>query len=290
MRLHRLLLSICLVLGAIGTSALTSASAQGDEPHNADAHYYLALGDSLARGYMPGPGSQHDTDQGYVDDLYVTLHAKDPSLQLVKLGCSGETTGTMITGGRCTDRYPAGTSQLAAAEQFLTAHHGSVSYLTLDVGANDVDGCTPGGSIDAVCLLTGVETIRANLTTILDRLTAASGRLPVSAGMTYYDPFLQYYLGGLQGKVVAILSVDLLAAINTVETLLYQQHGFKVADVAGAYKTTNFLNQTTVPGYGQQPVNVATICRLTYMCSVQNIHPNVEGYQVIATAFEKKIG
>jgi hypothetical protein len=37
-------------------------------------------------------------------------------------------------------------------------------------------------------------------------------------------------------------------------------------------------------------VNVATICRLTYMCSMQNIHPNVEGYQVIATAFEKKIG
>jgi lysophospholipase L1-like esterase len=284
-RLHRLLLSICLVLSAVGAAALTAASAQAAEPH-----YYVALGDSLARGYMPGPGTQHDTDQGYVDDVYAALHAKDPSLVLVKLGCSGETTDSMINGGVCTDRYPIGTSQLAAAEEFLNAHHGSVSYLTLDIGANDVDGCTPNGSVDVACLLTGVETIRTNLGTILDRITAASGRLPVSAGMSYYDPFLEYYLGSAQGKVVAIASVGLLAAINTVEIGLYQQHGFKVADVAGAFKTTNFLNTKNVPGYGTQPVNVATICELTYMCSVQNIHPNVQGYQLIADTFLKRIG
>jgi lysophospholipase L1-like esterase len=282
MRVFRLL--IAAVLSAmLAVVALAIAAPNG----SADpVHYYLALGDSLSVGYQPGPG---DTNQGYTDDLFAALKAKDPSLVLVKLGCSGETTGTMINGGRCTDgRYPTG-SQLTEAEAFLAAHRADVKYLTIDIGANDVDGCASGGSIDPVCVTQGVVTIAANLNTIMSRLRTASGSLPKSAGMTYYDPFLQYYLGGLQGKVVAILSVDLLAAINTVETLLYQQHGFKVADVAGAYKTTNFLNQTTVPGYGQQPVNVATICRLTYMCSVQNIHPNPQGYQVIANAFLAKL-
>jgi lysophospholipase L1-like esterase len=34
------------------------------------------------------------------------------------------------------------------------------------------------------------------------------------------------------------------------------------------------------------PLNVATICALTFMCTLNNIHPNVQGYAVIARAFE----
>jgi lysophospholipase L1-like esterase len=251
------------------------------------AHYYVALGDSLARGYMPGAG---DTDQGYTNDLYATLHAKDPSLQLVKLGCSGETTGSMITGGKCTDRYPLGTSQLAVAEQFLRDHAGAVTYLTLDIGANDVDGCATGGSIDPVCVAQGIVTIVQNLQKILDGLTAADGKLPKSAGMTYYDPFLASWLSSAQGKVVAIASVGLLEAINTAESLLYVGHGFKVADVATTFHSLDFINQRTVAPFGKLPRNVADICQFTYMCSQQNIHANVAGYQLIADTFARKFG
>jgi hypothetical protein len=35
---------------------------------------------------------------------------------------------------------------------------------------------------------------------------------------------------------------------------------------------------------------VADICELTYMCSLQNIHPNVQGYQLIADTFAAKLG
>lgn len=275
MRVLRLLIPVVLALGVLVVAAPATASA---------AHYYVALGDSLARGYMPSGG---DTDQGYADDLYATLHAQDPSLQLVKLGCSGETTTTMITGGICS--YDAG-SQLAAATGFLRAHAGDVTYVTLDIGANDVDSCAPAGSIDTACLGRGVQTITKNLAKILKALRAADGGKPRSVGMNYYDPFLQYWLTGRQGQLVATASVGLLDMINTVETVEYVLFGYRIADVAAAYKTAQFVPFTNAPGYGRIPRNVARICALTYMCSVHNIHPNVQGYQVIADAFARRLG
>src|SRR5262245_33189339 len=69
--------------------------------------YYLALGDSLARSIQPQPnGTLAETKQGYVEDLFTVLRLKNPFLQLQKLGCSGETTSTMIGGGVC--QYAAG--------------------------------------------------------------------------------------------------------------------------------------------------------------------------------------
>lgn len=280
MRLGRILVSIgALVAAAVGVVPAYAAD-------GTTVHYYVALGDSLSRGYMPGVG---DSDQGYADDLYATLHAKDPSLQLVKLGCSGETTGTMINGGKCTDRYPVGTSQLSVAEQFLRDHAGAVTYLTIDIGANDVDGCASGGSIDAVCVTQGTASITQNLNTILAGLTAADARVPRSVGMAYYDPFLQAWLTGTTGKVVAVGSVALLEAINTAEATLYTLYGFRVADVATTFHTPDFVTQRFVSGYGLLPTNVAYICQYTYMCSQQNIHANVAGYQLIADTFAKML-
>ena len=283
MRSRRIWSSILVAVVALGVS-VAFVPPGGAEP---TPHYYVSLGDSLSRGYMPGVG---DTDQGYADDLFATLQARDPSLQLVKLGCSGETTGSMISGGVCTDRYPVGTSQLAAAEQFLRDHRGQVTYLTLDIGANDVAGCATGGSIDPVCVTKGLVTITANLNTILAGLTQASGRLPRSIGMNYYDPFLQQWLTGPQGQIIAVASVTLLEAVNTAESAEYVLYGWRVADVATAFHTLDFLNKRPAPPFGLLPQNVAYICNYTFMCSQQNIHANAAGYQLIAGAFAKHIG
>ena len=43
----------------------------------------------------------------------------------------------MRQGGVCS--YPGAGSQLAAAVAFLRTHRGSVKYLTIDIGANDID-------------------------------------------------------------------------------------------------------------------------------------------------------
>jgi lysophospholipase L1-like esterase len=273
---------IVLAVAALTASVAAAPSGSADPT----PHYYVSLGDSLSRGYMPGLG---DTDQGYADDLFATLQARDPSLQLVKLGCSGETTTTMIEGGKCAEYPVGGTSQLDAAEQFLRDHRGQVTYLTLDIGANDVVGCASGGSIDPACVTKGVLTITQNLNTILSRLTAASGRLPRSIGMNYYDPFLASWLTGLQGQLVAAASVVLLQGVNAAESAEYVLYGWRVADVATAFHTLDFLNKRPAPPYGLLPQNVAYMCNFTFMCSQQNIHANVAGYQLIADAFAKHI-
>jgi lysophospholipase L1-like esterase len=278
MRLSRLLLIGALVAGSV-TGASLSAQAAGP------ATYYLALGDSLSVGFQPGLG---DTNASYPDQLFTNyLAPRDPNLVLVKMGCSGETTATMINGGHCTDgRYTTG-SQLGDAEAFLAAHGSAVKYLTIDIGANDVDGCAPGGSIDAACLAAGAKTIATNLLTILAGLKHAGGN-PLKIGMTYYDPFLAEWLTGTTGQVVATASVTALIGINNTMVSEFAAYGFKVADVFTAYKSANFTIRN-FPTYGRIPTNVDTICVLTYMCTLSNIHPNPTGYGVIAATFAHKI-
>ena len=39
---------------------------------------------------------------------------------------------------------------------------------------------------------------------------------------------------------------------------------------------------TALAPYGEIPVPVAKVCELTYYCAERDIHPNADGYQVIA--------
>lgn len=60
---------------------------------------------------------------------------------MVNLACPGETSVTFLN-GKCPfpllRKYPYVGSQLNAALNFLRAHPGQVSPVTLDIGANDV--------------------------------------------------------------------------------------------------------------------------------------------------------
>src|SRR5207237_3394133 len=101
----------------VAISAILTLWISGSAYAAAPPVYYLALGDSLSRGIQPSQtGVLVETNQGYVDDLYAYYRARHAELRLAKLGCSGETTATMITGGVCS--YPLG-SQLTEAVQFL---------------------------------------------------------------------------------------------------------------------------------------------------------------------------
>ena len=52
--------------------------------------------------------------------------------------------------------YATGT-QLGDAEAFLAAHPGQTAFVTIDIGANDVDGCTSGTTINESCVENGLE-------------------------------------------------------------------------------------------------------------------------------------
>jgi lysophospholipase L1-like esterase len=251
--------------------------------------YYLSLGDSLAQGVQADPfGHVGDTDRGYADQLYNMIRRRYRDLGLVKLGCPGETTRSMITGRHCP--YPAG-SQLAQAVAFLRDHRGHVALVTLDIGANDRRSCftDPVSTPVLPCATGPAAPTAANLALILRRLRAAAGPRTLIIGMTYYAPELPEWRYGPDGHVRAQASERLSLAFDAELTRIYRSAGDRVADVAGAFATADFAGQVPVRGLGLMPPNVAAICRWTWVCARPprgpNKHPDEAGYTVIARAF-----
>ena len=126
------LLVVAVALAACGSSSSSGSSGSSSATSApAAASYYVSVGDSLSVGVQPDKtGKSLPTNQGYADVLYNMVRPSMPGLRLMKFGCSGETTETMVQGGIC--HYPQG-SQLAAATAFLRAHQGSVAFLTIDM-------------------------------------------------------------------------------------------------------------------------------------------------------------
>jgi lysophospholipase L1-like esterase len=282
-------------LAAVVTATLTACSGPApSSPHSqaiaVPATYYLALGDSLSQGVQPNAaGVSVMTPDGYADQVYAALHPSRPGLKLVKLGCPGETTTSMINGGIC--RYQGG-SQLAAAVAFLQAHRGRVLLVTLDIGANDPEHCggEPGLSQLAKCAVKDVPAAVGNLGTITTRLKAAAGPGVRIVGMTYYLPALAEWRSGLPGRVVAWTAEKLAATYNRLLTRTYAKSGIRVANVFGSFDTSDF----TRPAGTNVPRNVDRLCQWTWQCAAPprgpNQHANQAGYRVIARTFLQASG
>jgi lysophospholipase L1-like esterase len=284
-----LALSAAVAMTATAAGAPALAASLNTAHSRFATSYYLSLGDSLAQGVQPNAaGVSVETDRGYADQLYAALRLGDPGLQLVKLGCPGETTGTMINGGIC--GYSQG-SQLAAAVSFLQAHPGQVSLITIDIGANDLNPCVALTSLSAVeaCVETTLPTVVANLTQIMTQLRAAAGSNVRIIGMTYYVPELAEWLTGPAGQEYAELTEQLAVTFNGLLSNVYQQFGARIADVFSAFQSADFTDQVTLPHIGTVPRNVAIICQWTWECAPAprgpNEHANVIGYRVIALTF-----
>jgi lysophospholipase L1-like esterase len=291
---------LACLLAALGTLAGAATAAQAAS----HARFYLALGDSLSQGVQPNlRGASLETNQGYPDRLYAIERRRIPNLVLVKLGCPGDSTSSMLTGRgnaraarffHCDRR---GGSQLKAAELFLRAHHsrGEVPLVTVDIGANDVDGC-PAVPVSQLgpCITSGEASIKRDLPLILKRIRKAAPRGTRFAGMTLYDPELSQYLSASSTqRGLAAASVGIVKQLNDELAGADASAGFSTADVAGAFDT--YDSTEMVPFDDQSiPVNVARICSWTWICtpppSGPNVHANKNGYAVIAGAFAEVVG
>src|SRR6516225_8296018 len=150
--MRRIATTIAVATVVIATGAMAGGVPALAASHGANAttasSFYLSLGDSLAQGVQPNAqGFSVETNEGYPDQLFTALKLGNPALKLVKLGCPGETTATMMNGSICS--YPAG-SQLAQAAAFLASHRGHVQLVTIDIGANDLNPCLKLTSIPAI--------------------------------------------------------------------------------------------------------------------------------------------
>jgi len=274
--LRRLVIPVLAVLTLLSGSAAARATPSQTGVAHATG-WYLALGDSLAAGYQPGRGD--DRTGGYAGQVRDALQRTSPKTSLVNLGCSGETTSSMVEGGRCA--YDEG-SQLAQAVAFLHAHARFTRLVTLDIGANDVARCGAQG-LPPACVQGGLGSVATNLPVILQQLRAAAPGVPIVV-LNYYDPFLAAWLAGPDGQALAQQSVALLGVLNgTIASATEAVRG-QVADVATAFHTPDWTLVSVPSLGGPVPRNVATVCALTWMCQRQDIHANDDGYAVLAGA------
>jgi lysophospholipase L1-like esterase len=267
-RMKRLL----FVVAIVAVFALVSG---GHADAAGGTHYYLALGDSLARSAQPNGDYQH----GYAEQLLANLQQQNPSLQLVKLGCGGATTADMIYGSPDPSCAFPHKTQLAEAVAFLQAHRRFVSLVSIDVGSNDY---LQGASFSS---------IQGNLATILVQLRTAAGPDMPIVGMNYYDPFVAdvwfatHDISRVQAEANSVAAFDAF-----ILGPVYAAAGDPVADVLNAFQVTNTtLIDTDGNGTPDTPLDVVNACRWTWECIPPplgpDVHPNTAGYGVIAQAF-----
>jgi lysophospholipase L1-like esterase len=239
---------------------------------------YVALGDSLAAGYQPGGAELRDT--AYPALTAARLGAKGGELDLQNLGCSGETTTSLIKGGTCD--FAAG-SQLEQAEKLLKG--GDAALVTIDIGGNDLLRCVRGGAqIDTACVTSGVATVKKNLPTILKRLRAAAGPdVPVLV-LGYYNPWLAAKALDQPVKGVDAAAKAYTALSTTIESAA-KSSGTTFVGLDEAF-STNDTTPTKVNGRSV-PENAAKICTLTNICTAADIHLTDEGAATVARVLAK---
>ena len=260
----------CLAL-AISAESVAGQSATRFNPPK---RYYLALGDSLAFGFQfvkfnanfpSEPASIFST--GYVDALAGMLQEIGPGVTTVNYGCPGETSLTFIQGG-CIytaagfplhDPYDG--SQLSAALEFLQAHRGEVSPITINIGENDLNGLRALCGGDVSCYFANGPLVLDNIATNVDY---ALSQLRAAAPDAEIITFTNYDVASLFDPRF----LPLAQAFNSVVISTAAASSVRVADVFGAFNS------------GPQP---ATLCALTFVCTpLQDSHPTDLGYEVIA--------
>jgi lysophospholipase L1-like esterase len=270
------------------TAAATTAATTAPPTTAPGPRYYLSLGDSYASGFEPGVGN---TTNGFAYQVADELKAAGRPLELVNVGCAGATTTSLLNTKGC----PAGAlgpgatpydsqTQLEAAEAFLQSHPGAVDLITVSIGGNDVTKCGRDPDV-ATCVGGAVGSINTNLPVIAQRLRAAAGPDTAIIGTTYPDVILGDWVSGApNGQQLATLSVAAFRSlINPALAAAYagvQGTFVDVTEATGAYGPLTEL--TNLPPYGSIPVPVAKVCQLTHYCALQDIHPNKDGYKVIA--------
>lgn len=274
---------------ALGAGAAAAKPGKGQHKHKNGT--YLALGDSVAFGYVPSnavPAPNYldaHSFVGYPEFLAQRLHE-----HVANASCPGETSTNMLVAGTpsngCENQpgSPVGYrtvfplhveylgTQMQYALHYLHAHK-HTNLVTIDIGANDAflcqettaDQCTSNGELLGVA-----NQLSANLTTIFhDLRDVAHYRGPIVA-LTYYS--LSY------SDPASIQSAEFL---NSVISSTTNAHGGIVADGFGAF-------QGPSNAHGGDPCAAGLLIKLPD--GTCNIHPSPAGHMLLAKAIEQAIG
>ena len=250
---------------------------------------YLALGDSVAFGYVPSdavPAPDYfdpSSFVGYPEDVAQALH-----IPVSNASCPGETTASLYIPGAQSNgcenspgssagyrtEFPlhvqyAGTQMLYALGYLAT--HRNTRLVTIDIGANDVflcqettaDACESPAELQAV-----LKKIQVNLAIIYSLIRDVARYHGPLVALTYYS--LDY-----ADPVQVAGTEELNSAIASVT----EKFGGKVADGFTAFERPS-------AAFGGSPCAAGLLIKLSDGC---NIHPSPEGHRLLAQAIEAVI-
>ena len=297
-RVRRRSLALCVGAGALALAALIPAlPASGSaKPAStvkaASGGYsnYLALGDSVAFGYVPPQAkpAPNYMDQrsfvGYPEDLAQAL-----KLKVANASCPGETTASMLNvkalSNGCENApgssigyrsvYPLHVNYSGSQEQFAINYleHHTTKLVTIDIGANDYflcvettkDGCTSGKEIGN--LIKEIETNLAKIYTGIRDTAHYTGPIVL---VSYYS--LNYADTAASGLDEALDSV--LSGV-TKKFGGITANGFQAFHLA----TRPFKGDTCAAGL-----------LIKLPGGTCNIHPSPAGHLVLASTVAQALG
>lgn len=275
---HRLVIALAALAALLLLPAAAFAGA---------AQYYVSLGDSYASGYQPTTGN---TSAGFAYQVPRYAKARGYRLTLVNFSCGGATTRSLLRQEGCPKAALgpgapdySGTTQITAAERFIREHRADVRLVSVSIGGNDVTKCArvPLAQVGA-CVSDAVAGIDRNLSRAVRHLRRAVGPKAAIVGITYPDVLLGGWVRP-GGRILAAPSVAVFKTVfNPALKKQYESVRGRFVDVTaatGAY--TPLTRTTTLAPYGQIPVAVAQVCRLTWYCKLGDIHANARGYRLI---------
>jgi len=279
-------------IGLAGTAMVAAASLVPALPASAapaGGHggygTYLALGDSVAFGYVPPqavPAPDYNDPSsfvGYPEDVARALR-----IRVANASCPGETTASFFIPGAqsngCENSlgsstgyrtlYPLHVSyrgtQLQFALKYLVLHR-QTRLVTINIGANDVflcqettaDGCTSPAEVQAV-----LQEIQANLTTIYTKIRDVAHYRGLLVALTYYS--ISY------SDPAEVAGTE---ALNSAIASVTEKFGGKVADGFAAFEGPS-------AAFGGSPCAAGLLIKLPD--GTCNIHPSPAGHLLLARA------
>ena len=253
---------------------------------------YVSVGDSYAAGFQPtGRGTGRTTTNGFAYQAVRLAHARGYHLRLVNFGCGGATTTSVLHSPGCVTHFtgpgapdytqpqadaavayrqgtprPGGADHRVARRQrrhalHLGRRHGRLRHL----GASRSCAATSASCWRACARPPGLPR----------RSSARPIRTSSSGKALSRDAADQ--------RIARLSVLGFRGLINPALQATYASVGGKFADVTAATGAYIPLHRTTtLAPYGTVPVAVADVCRLTYFCQYEDIHPRTQGYAIIA--------
>jgi lysophospholipase L1-like esterase len=172
----------------------------------------------------------------------------------------------------------------------MKAHPGQIGLVTISIGGNDLKGCASSANV-ALCLLGTMPGMKANITTLANRIRETVGTTVPILAITYPDVALTEYLTGSAGQSLVTQSVTAYQSIiNPTFTAAYAPAKVSVVNTSSATGAfIPFSTTGTLSGHGTVPMAEVEICTSAWIClSYQDIHPAAAGCTLIAGSLKKR--